>query len=398
MVRWVTGVLFVLACMAFALRAVALRAADPDRLRIVDTAKSLQGRNQPEANRVLNEGIAKFQKLTATSPNDAELWNDLATLNLERKLYPDAHAAIDKALALNPQTPEYHYTKAIVFRAEKKLVESDQEYRQTIALAPKVARYYWNYSYLLWDRDQRVKSFAMTRRAIELDPTEAKYYEWFAQQTNQLQRGAEFMMVIKKAVAEHPDSPELRATLAMNLLNFNRELEAIEHFRVYADLRPDALQPQTALLCALTRANKTEGAAIQLAKIRDMQKQGKFPGVALFTREYFHVGEFNVTVEEYFEPLPAMDPIRYQFHVYHTPSGRLLNVFKVSSSEFQTDRARSEGRIKAGERMWHLDQYQGDIRTLIESYRVNPPPYEEVRARIVKFLDTQRPELPPVKP
>jgi TolB-like protein len=100
-----------------------------------------------------------------------QLWN-LGYLH-EQEAFPQARAALERALALDPDLAEAHALLGSLLRAERRLDEAERQHRRAIELDPGSAQAHQAYSALLLDLGRVEESLREARRGVELDPLSA---------------------------------------------------------------------------------------------------------------------------------------------------------------------------------------------------------------------------------
>jgi tetratricopeptide (TPR) repeat protein len=128
------------------------------------------------------ERLSDAERLLETAARaeerSAELWERRALLAMQRRQVPDALAAADKSLALEPSRPLARYVRAVALLAaasgitRESTKEAETELRRALATAPWLAPAYTTLGGLIAARDgATVEALALIERAIALDPS-----------------------------------------------------------------------------------------------------------------------------------------------------------------------------------------------------------------------------------
>ncbi len=91
----------------------------------------------------------------------------------EQEAFPQTRAALDRALALDPELAEAHSLLGSLLRADRRLDEAERQQRRALELNPGSAEAHRAYGALLLDLGRAEESLREARRAVELDPLSA---------------------------------------------------------------------------------------------------------------------------------------------------------------------------------------------------------------------------------
>ena len=129
--------------------------------------------------RDLQAGITYFKKAIENDPAYARAYAGLAwaLVNLAhlgthrtKDILPQARAAADKALELDPSMHEAHVSRAMVLRLEWNWFEAEKEHRLALTLAPNSWDAHSSYAWYLLNLGRFDEARAQIKYAEELDP------------------------------------------------------------------------------------------------------------------------------------------------------------------------------------------------------------------------------------
>ena len=129
--------------------------------------------------RDLQAGITYFKKAIENDPAYARAYAGLAwaLVNLAhlgthrtKDILPQARAAADKALELDPSMDEAHVSRAMVLLLEWNWFEAEKEHRLALTLAPNSWEAHRSYAWYLMNLGRFDEARAQTKYAEELDP------------------------------------------------------------------------------------------------------------------------------------------------------------------------------------------------------------------------------------
>jgi protein O-GlcNAc transferase len=172
-------------------------------------------------------------------PRDFELWNLFGVMLRRVKRYPEAIAALDEALKLNPNGLAVQQNRGNVLYEMGEFAKAEQVFSQ---LARKDPRNPENQRSLgramarLGKRDQALVRF---RQAVTLRPTYVDAWMDLAGVYNELHRTKEAETTIEKAIAANPDDHKLMEAKALVLRRGGRHHDAAAYLEALAERFPN---------------------------------------------------------------------------------------------------------------------------------------------------------------
>lgn len=92
----------------------------------------------------LDQALVMLQSITSQYPQLSGPLVNQGKIYLQQKKYPQAQAALEKAIAVNAQNPYAHNMLGLVLREQGKFTEARQHYEAALQLDPMYARAHFN--------------------------------------------------------------------------------------------------------------------------------------------------------------------------------------------------------------------------------------------------------------
>jgi tetratricopeptide (TPR) repeat protein len=112
--------------------------------------------------------IDAYTKLASTDPGTA--YAGLTRVYLRQKRTTDAYAAVNKALELDPQSPDVHVALAEVYYRQGKIIEADHELVTVVNSGARTARSYLDLARIAETASYYARAKTMIEMAHRLDP------------------------------------------------------------------------------------------------------------------------------------------------------------------------------------------------------------------------------------
>lgn len=140
---------------------------------------------------------------------------------------------------------------------------------------------------------------------------------------------------------------------------------------------------------ALGKKDKRDAERKELYDLRKKPESKELRKKPFFCRDQFPVADCQVMVFEHFE-LKGDRAVRFLFAVTPKKGER----FRITLGSYKTtnDLAVSAGRVKKGQRCYHLDGYFKDLHELYGMYN-GEPGYDDIRKQVIEILEKKRKAL-----
>ena len=138
-------------------------------------AAQLADMGQPDA------GLNQVKSLLNGTPQDREVYINLAQMNSRLKRWPEAQAALDKAAQLSTKDEDKQYVEFLrgsTYERQKKYDQAEEVFRKVLATDPQNAAVLNYLGYMLADRGAKLdEALIMIKKAVELEPANGAYLD-----------------------------------------------------------------------------------------------------------------------------------------------------------------------------------------------------------------------------
>lgn len=174
--------------------------------------------------------VEQRQRIAALTPRHYFSFLNLGLALREQKRFPEAEAALGRAVALNPIQPEVRLQLGAVYGLENRHEAAVEEFQKARRLAPYDPRPLQFTAESLWKLNRRPESIAMLREAVRLQPSyvDARYRlgEELALNGELQEAAAEMQEVLKLK----PNHEKARFNLGVALAKMGQLDKALEQF------------------------------------------------------------------------------------------------------------------------------------------------------------------------
>lgn len=150
------------ACVAL-YRSIELDSTQLDGLSLLGNLELVRGR--------YNEARSHFAKILETDPDNVDILCAMAEAEHLLYNYQEAETYLQKALKLEPKNPMVHYSLALLYRDQSKMLSKSLSHmRMAVELAEETPELQLLYGDILADSGKMGKAMEAWGRAVELDP------------------------------------------------------------------------------------------------------------------------------------------------------------------------------------------------------------------------------------
>jgi len=126
-------------------------------------------------------GLNQVKSLLNGTPQDREVYINLAQMNSRLKRWPEAQAALDKAAQLSTKEEDKQYVEFLrgsTYERQKKYDQAEEVFRKILAADPQNAAVLNYLGYMLADRGAKLdEALIMIKKAVELEPANGAYLD-----------------------------------------------------------------------------------------------------------------------------------------------------------------------------------------------------------------------------
>lgn len=206
---------------------------------------------------------ARMKEAAEQSPGDAQLWDQLGTLEAQRQDWSEADASFMRAVRLNPNLAMAHLHLGLTLQAEQK-PGALEEVRRADALAPRNPVILAQLAQLMIAGGDDREAIPLLREALSANPGSAtiEYPLGLA-----LQRTGDVndaIPLLQKAVAAEGKNAEVLTNLGMALCQAQRAKEAVPILRNAVALAPRNATARENLAAGYVQLSQFDDAVAQL--------------------------------------------------------------------------------------------------------------------------------------
>ncbi|MGA7524276.1 MAG: tetratricopeptide repeat protein [Acidobacteriaceae bacterium] len=220
-------------------------------------ARALAATHQPAA------AQARMKEAVEQSPRDAQLWDELGTLEAQRQEWSDADASFRRAVQLNPDLAMAHLHLGLTQKAEQE-PGALEEIRRANALAPRKPVILAQLAQLLMASGNDREAIPLLRDALIADPgsaTAAYQLGLALQRTGSVN---EAIPLLEKAAAAERTNAEVLTNLGMALCQAQRAKDAVPVLQNAVSLSPRDTTARENLAAAYIQLSRFDDAVAQL--------------------------------------------------------------------------------------------------------------------------------------
>jgi adenylate cyclase len=195
----------------------------------------------------LRHAAGWFRKAVEADPEFALAWSGLAdacgllplySATPAEEILPEARAAAERALALDPGLGEVHASLGNVAQREWNWREADSEFRRSIELSPGYATAHHWYGLLLRFQRRQAEALKELQLALELDPLSLPVHMALGSLYGYSGQEERALEIYRKAIEMDPSYVIVHNNLAALHLTFGRFEEALAELEIVASLDP----------------------------------------------------------------------------------------------------------------------------------------------------------------
>jgi Flp pilus assembly protein TadD/thiol-disulfide isomerase/thioredoxin len=217
------------------------------------------------------DAVAIGREAVRRDPHSAEAFNMLgATLDRTGDA-AGATEALQRAVALAPDSPLYHANLGNRWIAEKQFAKAIAEFQIGVRLQPQQANAHNNLGFALALAGQPAEALVALDRALKLDPSLATAHYNRGQALRSLHRDADATTDFAQAVRLDDQHWDARLALVKALLDTHRPAEALVLAQSMAAEQPEDFTAQWQLGVALGAAGQCSSAIGPVRKAHDMR-------------------------------------------------------------------------------------------------------------------------------
>jgi len=337
--------------------------------------------------KVIEQAIVTLDTVCQADPTHAQAHFLLGRANFRLERDQQALKAVSRAVALEPKRHDYRLLRAKVLRYLGKLVDAELELHRCVELAPRNVECHLELARVQAGRMKHDQALATYKKAAELAPGQVGPVFKIGVLLTEIQRPDEAVQYFLQAARLEPAAAMPHYNIGQIRQGQSKYKESLASFQEVLRLDPtqwQALAKCVQLYQAMGQLPRRDEARGRLLAMRKAGKIASLTRAAHYCRDQYEVGGRKVMVFEHFELTGAMAR-RYVFFVLKPPAQKVEYRVSLGSYEMTNLIAREKGRLKAGQRLFHLDRYVGEAHELYGIFEAEPP-YAQVKDMVGRIV------------
>ncbi|MEV0696722.1 tetratricopeptide repeat protein [Saccharopolyspora sp. NPDC050389] len=208
----------------------------------------------------LDAAVAASQEAVSRLPDEADLLEALAYLEIEQLRYESALRTLDRALEVDPWHALAHERKILLLRLLTRFDQAEQAAAEALARLPHSPDLLVEYALIAARRGRDELAVERIERAVVVAPDNPVIADWHATFLRDAKRPEDAETVLDAALAVNPESPRLLLELAWLRTSQDRHDEAVELARTAVRIDPYRMYARTVEIGVLRVAGRLEDA------------------------------------------------------------------------------------------------------------------------------------------
>jgi protein O-GlcNAc transferase len=345
-------------------------------------ARALAATRQPAPAR------ARMKDALDQAPQNAELWDELGTLEAQQQNWPGAEQAFTRALQLNPDLAMAHLHLGLTLQARQEPGAVD-EVRRAESLAPQNAIIALQLAQMLVAAGDDGEAVPLLRRAVALDPRSAAASYQLAVALQRTGQVDEAIPLLEKAAAADRTNAHVLTNLGMALCQVQRAKDAVPVLQSAVSFAPQNAVAHEDLAAAYIQLSQFDDAVAQLRAALRLTPDA--PQLHYNLGLAFKMEDDAADAIPEFETAEQQDPSApeppYALGLLHLQAGRYADAERELTAALHLQPQNGDGWATLGSVENHLGKLPEAETALKEAIRQRPDqpdPYLTLAAVLVK--------------
>jgi len=222
------------------------------------------------------EAVRQLQSFLDNTPADRDTYLNIGQVWLQAKRFPEAEAALKKALALTPNADDQEialFMLGSVYERQKQFELAEEQFKKVIKMNPLNASASNYLGYMLADQGVRLEeSLKYIKQAVALEPNNGAYIDSLGWVYFKLNRYDLAEPNLEKAARLISNDPTIHEHLGRLYLRMGRKAQAEKEWEQALKEWPDATSSDFDAEQAAKLQKELEGLKLQLAKDTPVQR------------------------------------------------------------------------------------------------------------------------------
>ncbi|MDB9483697.1 serine/threonine-protein kinase, partial [Dolichospermum circinale CS-537/05] len=184
------------------------------------------------------EAIASFDKAIAIQPNNPNFWNDRGNALGRLEKYKEAITSYDKAIAIQPNYYESWSKRGLALCYLQREEEAISSFDKAIAIQPDYTHAWFNRGNSLHELEKYEEAIASYDKAIAIEPDDNEVWNNRGNSLYELEKYEEAIASYNKAIAIEPDDNEVWNNRGNSLHELEKYEEAIASYNKAIAIEP----------------------------------------------------------------------------------------------------------------------------------------------------------------
>jgi protein O-GlcNAc transferase len=365
------------------LQAAAQAQKHPLPAELLETwARALAATGQPVA------AQARMREALEQAPENAQLWDELGTLEAQQQNWPQAEQAFSRALQLNPDLAMAHLHLGLTLQAQQR-PGAVEESRKAESLAPQNPVIALELAQMLVTAGDDSDAVPLLRHAVALDPRSVPASYQLAVTLQRTGQVDEAIPLLEKAAAADPGNADVLTNLGMALCQAQRAKDAVPVLQHAVSLATTNAVAHEDLAAAYIQLSQFDDAVAQLREALrltpDAPQLHYNLGLALKMKDddADAIPEFEAAEQQ--DPSAPEPP--YALGLLYLQAGRYADAERELKASLHLQPENGDGWATLGSVENHLDKLPDAAAALEVAIRQRPDqpdPYLTLAAVLVK--------------
>ncbi|WP_395671812.1 tetratricopeptide repeat protein [Phenylobacterium sp.] len=259
------------------------------------------------------EGEDWAERAVARHPRDFELWNMRGVILRQLRRYPEAVAALDQAIKIQPSHPSPAINKANVLMDMGEYARAEGLLAKLVRHAPKDAELQRQYGRSLMRQGKREPARARLRQAVALNKGLVEAWMDLTGLFNEEHKNAEAEATLDKALAANPDHPRLLEARALLMRRAGEARRAEAYLRELLPRHPNAAWLHYQLGATLSDYDREAGNVHLRRAVELAPEKVEYRLSLIESLERTRSGDEAANIEEAYQLTRAAMPQRAEF-------------------------------------------------------------------------------------
>lgn len=210
--------------------------------------------------RQFDEAERIYRQVLRENPRHPIALHLLGVLLFQLNKLEAAEESIRAAIAVDPQSAEFHASLGMVLASRHELRQSLEAYQKSLSIQPKYVKAYFGLAGVHYELGEAEAAIVAYRRVLWLDPDHVDAQSNLGNALQLAGRADEATEAFRQALRHQPDNAQAHYNLGTALQSLSRIDEAAAAYREAIRLRPDFAEPYDNLGLILQRAGKIDEA------------------------------------------------------------------------------------------------------------------------------------------